>query len=89
MLMTIDVPDQIVRAAEVHGITVEQELQRLAKPQTEPDLTGLKPWGVTHESPEIAAEARRRATDSIREIASRNTLGGLNIEDLVNEGRKR
>ena len=32
-------------------------------------------------------EERRAATEAILEIASRNTLGGLNIRDLINEGR--
>lgn len=88
MLMTVDVPEKIVRDAEIHGITVEQELQRLAHAEREPDLTGLVPIGRQFATPEEAAAARREAVERMREIASRNTLGGISIKELVHEGRK-
>ena len=88
MVMTIDIPDQIIRQAEANALTVEQLLHRMANSDHEPDLTGLVPWGVVHESPEAASEARKRAANSMCEIASRNTLGGTTIRELINEGRK-
>ena len=88
MVMTIDVPEKIVRDAEASGISVEEQLQRLAQRQREPDLSGLIPIGRQHSSPEEAAAARRKAGERMREIASRNTLGGISIKELINEGRK-
>ena len=88
MVMTIDVPEKIVRDAQASGISVEQMLQRLAQQEGQPDLDGLIPIGRKFDTPEEARQARERAAQSMREIASRNTLGGIRIKDLINEGRK-
>ena len=50
MVMTIDVPEKIVRDAEASGISVEEQLQRLAQRQREPDLSGLIPIGRQYSS---------------------------------------
>ena len=84
--MTIDVPDQIVRNAKFHGLTVEEELQRLATPQVESDLTGLIPVGQRFATLGEAVKARKEAGERL--LASTATLGGLKIKDLINEGRK-
>ncbi len=88
MVMTIDVPEKIVRDAQASGISVEQQLERLAQREREPDLSGLVPVGRQYSSLEEAAAARKEAGERMREIASRNTLGGLSIKELINEGRK-
>jgi prevent-host-death family protein len=36
---------------------------------------------------QYTVEERRRAIQRMREISQRNTLGGLKIKDLINEGR--
>ena len=36
---------------------------------------------------QTTVEERREAIKRMREIAKRNTLGGLKIKDLINEGR--
>ena len=81
MVMTVDVPEKILRDAASNGITVEQQLLRLAQAGREPDLVGLVPLNPGQRDPEAAA-------DRIQEFASRHTLGGLKIRDIVDEGRK-
>ena len=37
---------------------------------------------------QTTVEERRAAVEQMRKIAQRNTLGGLKIKDLINEGRR-
>ena len=91
MLMTIDIPENVIKRAELSGRPVaeliEQAVYSLDREPNEfeirrgPPTPGFRWLGTPTKSPEEAAAA-------IREIASKNTLGGLDIKDLINEGRR-
>ncbi len=82
MVMTLDIPDKILQEAEARGVSVESYLQDAFADDAETGpMPGFTRIAGLRGNPKAAAA-------SIREIASRNTLGGLKIKDLVNEGRK-
>jgi hypothetical protein len=82
MTLTVDIPGKVIQHAAETGVPVEQLVSRaIDEIAEEPLPPGFVRIGYSRKTP---AEAGA----SIREIASRNTLGGLNIKDLINEGRR-
>lgn len=86
MVMTINVPERIVRDAEINGISVEEQLARLADVGSDADLNGLMPIGRQFGSAEEAAAEQKQAAE--RMLSSRSILGGLDIREMINAGRK-
>lgn len=86
MVMTINVPERIVRDAEINGISVEEQLARLADVGSDADLNGLMPIGRRFGSAEEAAAEQKQAAE--RMLSSRSILGGLDIREMINAGRK-
>jgi hypothetical protein len=100
MVMTIDIPDKVVARAAALGKPVSdlvaQALDHLAH---QPLIASSKGESLP---PEICREppppgfaylgpkrhTTQEAGEAIRAIASRNTLGGLKIKDLIEEGRR-
>ncbi len=85
MELTIDIPERVVERAAALGLPVgtliSQALDQIAE---EPIPEGFVRLGNSPSTP----EGRARAAASIREIASRHTLGGLKVTDLIKEGRR-
>lgn len=82
MVMTIDIPDKAIKLAAEQGVPVEQFVsQELERIWEEPIPEGFVRLGT---STKTLAEA----TASILDIQKRNTLGGLKIKDLIEEGRR-
>jgi len=91
MTLTIEIPENVVRRAELSGRPVaelvEQAVSSLDREPNEfeirrgPPTPGFRWLGVPTMSPEEAAA-------NMRELASRSTLGGLKIKDLIEEDRR-
>lgn len=82
MQITIDVPEKVVQRAEELGVPVEQFVSQVLDENAGEDAPpGFIRFGRSTMTPE---EAGAR----IREFASRHTLGGLKIKDLIEEGRR-
>ncbi len=82
MTLTVDIPEKVVQQAAKLGVPVEKLVsQAIDEIGEEP----LPPGFVRLGTPRGTA---KEAAASIREIASRHTLGGLNIKDLIEEGRR-
>jgi hypothetical protein len=85
MVMTIDIPDKVVKHAAELGVPVDALIsQAIEQIGDEPGSASMVHLGDARST----QADRDAAADTIREIASRNTLGGLKIKDLMNEGRK-
>lgn len=63
-----------------------QELAHLAPPERVIEMA-LELFATDREAAERRIAARE-AVDRIRELRKGNTLGGLSVKDLINEGRK-
>jgi hypothetical protein len=85
MVMTIDIPEKIVKHAQQLGVPVNdlvlQAIDQIGEETQLPESVRLGSSNTTQADRDAAGAA-------IREIASRNTLGGLKIKDLILEGRK-
>jgi hypothetical protein len=82
MMLTVDIPEKVVQQAAKLGMPVDQLVsQAIDKIGEEPVPPGFVRLGTPTRTPAEAAA-------SIREIASRHTLGGLNIKELIEEGRR-
>ncbi|HEX3967280.1 MAG TPA: hypothetical protein VHW70_04895 [Edaphobacter sp.] len=84
MQIVIDIPDEIASKARAEGLAVETYVRRIVEQASEISSARRYEWvrfGTPTKTPAEAAE-------SIRQIASRNTLGGLKIKDLMHEGHK-
>ena len=75
MVMTIDVPEVAVREAALQGKSVETLLRERFS------LPDLFPIGRSGRDPELAAQA-------IERLSERHTLAGLELSELINEGRR-
>ena len=83
MTLTIEVPQRVVDRATELGIPVDTLVQQ-AVARIGDDMV---PAGFVRLGTSIATAAEAGA--AIRAIGSRNTLGGLRIKDLIDEGRVR
>lgn len=82
MVMTIDIPDRVVKHAAHLGVPVNDLVsQAIEQIGDEPLPAGFVRLGPAKHSPE-------EATAIIRDIASRHTLDGLSIKELIDEGRR-
>jgi len=83
MVMTVDIPEQVVREAAARGMAVEALIQE--RLQTASDFAsrpGSQRFGSGPASPATAAA-------DIRELRSGQTLGGgITIRQLIEEGRR-
>lgn len=82
MVMTINVPEKIVERAAELGVPVDMLVLQafdVIVPEAVPE--GFTRLGT-------ATMTRAEAGAAIREIASRHTLGGIKIKDLIEEGRR-
>jgi hypothetical protein len=80
MVMTIDIPEKALAEARARGIDVEVLIREKFE-TAEPLPPGFTRLGTPKMN-------RDQATATIREIASRTTLGDLNIKDLIEDGRR-
>jgi len=81
MVLTIDIPEKVVERAAALGLPVSTLVsQALNEIGEEPLPEGFVRLGTSTVNPV-------EATRIIRELASRHTLGGLKIKDLIEEGR--
>ena len=79
---SIEVPESVIARAATLGVPVETLVtQALEEITREPILPGFVPLGKPTHTPAEAGEL-------IRLIASRHSLGGLSIKNLINEGRR-
>jgi hypothetical protein len=82
MELTIEVPEKLIERAATLGVPVttlvSQALDQIAR---DPIPPGFVPLGTS-------ALTREQATAEIREIASRHTLNGISIKELIEEGRR-
>ncbi len=76
MELTIHVPDELKTQADAHGLAPESYAEKMVRD------------GLTNASSAPSLASARAAAAKIRELRKGNTLGGLSIKDLVNEGRK-
>jgi hypothetical protein len=82
MTVTVEVPERVVERAAELGVPVDELVQQaIGRIAPEPLPAGFVRLGKPFAT---AAEAGA----AIRGIASRNTLGGLKIKDLIEEGRR-
>jgi len=84
MQVIVDISEKIVEQAESRGLRIETYVKQIVDQAAESDPAHRYGWtrfGTPGKAPSEAAE-------SIRQIASRNTLGGLKIKDLIHEGHK-
>jgi len=81
MVLTIDIPEKVVGRAAALGLPVSTLVsQALNQIGEEPLPPGFVRLGSSDLDP-------AKATVIIRDIASRHTLGGLKIKNLIEEGR--
>ncbi|MEO7028495.1 MAG: hypothetical protein ABI147_03740 [Acidobacteriaceae bacterium] len=83
MVMTIDIPEEVVRAAATRGIAVEVLIQeRLHGASEFASRPGFTRFGS-------ASKTASEAVADIRELRSCQTLGGeVTIKQLIEEGRR-
>jgi hypothetical protein len=82
MELTIEIPEKLIKRAEELGVPVRTLVdQALNQMIEEPIPPGFVPLGVP-------TMTRAEAAASIREIQKNHTLGGLNIKELIEEGRR-
>ena len=82
MLLSIDIPETVMKRAAELGLPLTSFVLKTLEEAT-------RQRSIAQDSIEEAASLRRaRATQSIREIAARNTLGDLCVKDLIEEGRR-
>jgi hypothetical protein len=82
MVLTIDIPEKVVERAASLGVPVDKLVaEAINGIGEEPLPPGFVRLGTSPLNP-------AQATAMIREIASRHTLGGLKIKDLIEEGRR-
>ena len=82
MLLSIDVPETVIERAAELGLPLTSFVLKTLEEAT-------RQRSMTQNSIEDASSVRRaRATQSIREITARNTLGDLCIKELIEEGRR-
>ncbi len=84
MQITIDIPDEVASKARAEGLEVEMYVRRIVEKAGENDLARRYGWSRFGTPTKTSAEA----AENIRQIASRNMLGGLKIKDLMHEGHK-
>jgi post-segregation antitoxin (ccd killing protein) len=75
MQVTVNVPEELAEQARARGLAVAAYVEEV----------------LARESEQAAAKDLRavgEAIDRIRELRKGNTLGGLKLKDLINEGRK-
>ena len=75
MQVTVNVPEELAEQARARGLDVAAYVEEV----------------LARESEQAAGRDLRavgEAIDRIRELRKGNTLGGLKIKDLINEGRK-
>jgi hypothetical protein len=76
MQVTVNVPDWLAAKARERGVSVEVYVEEMLARQSA---------GTSDEDYLRCASA---AIDRIRELRKGNTLSGLSIKDLINEGHK-
>ena len=76
MQVTINVPEELVEQARTRGVAVEAYVEKMITRQAQqlPKKYDAKSVG--------------EAIDRILEFRKNHTLGGIQIKDLINEGRK-
>jgi post-segregation antitoxin (ccd killing protein) len=75
MQVTVNVSDELARAARARGVAVEAYVEEVLSRESR------------HSAPndsQVVGEAINR----LMELRKGNTLGGFKIKDLINEGRK-
>ena len=82
MVMTIDIPEKALKHAAELGISIEDLVSQTI------DTIGEEPLPVGFIRLGLARHTPEEATAIIRDIASRNTLGGLSTKELIEEGRR-
>jgi hypothetical protein len=93
MELTIEIPEKLIKRAEELGLPVktlvDQALQQIADaPRFGEAVCGDEPIPAGFVRLGVPTMTREEATASIREIQKNHTLGGLNIKELINEGRR-
>ena len=90
MTLTVEIPDKVVKHAQQVGRPVEdlvtQAIDQIAETSPTEDRRGPPPEGFMWLG--RAIRTREEAAASIRDIASRSTLGGLKVRDLIEEERR-
>jgi len=82
MVLTIDIPEKLLARAEVLGRPVAELVSQAIDDIVEGPLPpGFVRLGTSTKTPAEAAA-------DIRDIASRHTLRGIKIKDLIEEGRR-
>lgn len=82
MTLTIDIPTKLIERAAELGMPIESFIQQaLDELSQEPVPDGFKRLGTPNMSLEEAGA-------TIRSIQQTHTLGGHNIKDLIDEGRR-
>ncbi len=82
MTLTIEVPERVVERAAELGVPVDA----LVAQAFDVIVPTALPAGF--ERLEGASSSAAEAGAAIRQIASRNTLGGIKIKELIEEGRR-
>jgi hypothetical protein len=82
MELTIEIPERVIKRAEELGVPVKTLVdQALNQIVEEPVPPGFVRLGVP-------TMTRAEAKAAILEIQRTHTLGGLNIKELIEEGRR-
>jgi post-segregation antitoxin (ccd killing protein) len=76
MQVTINVPEQLAELAQARGVPVETYVEEVLAQQ------------ASQLPAKQNSETAREAVEYILNFRKTHTLAGLNIKDLINEGRK-
>ena len=93
MELTIEIPEKLIRRAEELGLPVktlvDQVLQQIADaPQFGEAVRDDEPIPPGFVRLGVPTMTRSEAKAAILEIQRTHTLGGLNIKELIEEGRR-
>jgi hypothetical protein len=81
MQITIDIPDEFASDLQARGEDPQVYVQRLVMDPEHLKYAGMVRLGGGPHSPQEAGRI-------IRELRKNNSLGGLRVKDLIDEGRK-
>ena len=90
MELTIEIPEKVVERAAALGVPVSTLVSRALEEIGQEEIAEEPiPEGFALlRGPGKPRMTAQEATIVIRDIQSRNTLGGLKIKDLIEEGRR-
>jgi hypothetical protein len=81
MQVTINIPDELAAQVHARGLALEDYVRDLLASEVSQAKARFIRFGLGPSTPEEAAH-------SIRESRQSRRLNGLNIKDLINEGRR-